>query len=254
MIIKTLNRYRLHDIWCTPRFKLRMRRAICLKGAIQNPNIYRWVYCKKITCLLVYFYSWLVRQHPVKWLCWAVLSYTRWSMFQTLIVWLFSAGAAGAGGQVLSLLLRLGSVEWGRGAGVALADHVDCDDSEGDPGVDLEPEYLESEGLLWERYELSVLLPVSVVLSPLNDVSNKIIIFSTIIWIKLKIKQKIFLISSFTLLFQLLRQSRVDPRWGDNSELWTLETRASLVDVDGLGESHLFICEWNFTGKISFVM
>ena len=65
MIIKTLNRYRLHDIWCTPRFKLRMRRAICLKGAIQNPNIYRWVYCKKITCLLVYSYSWLFRQHPV---------------------------------------------------------------------------------------------------------------------------------------------------------------------------------------------
>ena len=62
--------------------------------------------------------------------------------------------------------------------------------------------------------------------------------------------QTISFILSFTLLFQLLRQSRVDPRWGDNSELWTLETRASLVDVDGLGESYL--CKGNFAGKSSF--
>ena len=88
-------------------------------------------------------------------------------------VWLFPVWAAAARSQVLSLLLSVRSVERGRSAGIAFTDHIYRDDAEGDTGVDLESQYLESKRLLWLRYELCVLLPVPVVLSPLDDVPSR---------------------------------------------------------------------------------
>ena len=85
-------------------------------------------------------------------------------------VWGFPGGAAAARSQVLGLLLRIGSIERGGRAGVALSDHVDGDDAEGHTSIDLQSQDLESKRLLSLRYELSVLLPITVVLSSLNDV------------------------------------------------------------------------------------